>query len=280
MMNPADRYERIRKILIALDASPASQAALELAADLAARHKAELVGIYVEDINLLRSAELSFTEEVGHFSAISRQVDSHAVENELKAHARRIEEMLSSIAGKANLQWTFRRVRGLIPSELMEAAKETDLIILGKKGWSEGKQIGSTARMVAALAPGQSLILQHKVRPETPVLVVFDGSPDSMNTLKTAGRICSSGSTLTILVPAENESQAREIFSELQGWTEDKDFKIQFRWVNDLNSPRIANLALVTGCEIVILPARSKFINPENLINMVEKADCAVLLVR
>ena len=279
-MNEADRYGQMRRILIALDASPASQAALELAADLAARHKAELVGIYVEDINLVRSAELSFTEEVGHFSAISRQVDSLVLENELKAHARRIEEMLSSIAAKANLQWTFRRVRGLIPSELMEAAKETDLIILGKKGWSAGKQIGSTARMVAALAPGQSLILKHKVHPDTPVLVVFDGSTESMNALKTAGRICSSGSTLTILVPAENETKAREIFAELQGWTEDKDFKIQFRWAADLNSPRIANLALVMGCEIVILPAGSKYILPENLISMVEKADCAVLLVR
>ena len=122
-MPEAERIEEIRRILIALDASPASQAALELAAELAVRHQAELIGIYVEDINLLRSADISITEEVGGYSAISRRVDSQQIESELKAQARRIKEMLSSIAGRANLHWTFRSVRGLIPGELIAAAE-------------------------------------------------------------------------------------------------------------------------------------------------------------
>ena len=279
-MSAADKYDEIRRILIALDASPASQAALELAADLAVRHKAELVGIYVEDINLLRSAEISFTQEVGEFSAIPRRVDSRQVESEMKAHASRIEAMLSSIAGKANLQWTFRRVRGLIPGELMSAAEDTDLIILGKKGWSEGKQIGSTAQKLAALSPVQSIILEHKVRPETPVLVIYDGSPSSQNALKTASRICNPGSTLTILVLAENQAAAQELYDELKNWIEEQAFKIQFRWVNDLEGKRVPNLALISGCEIVILPAQSEYYQPQAIISMVESADCAVLLVR
>ena len=279
-MKAADKYDEIRRILIALDASPASQAALELAADLAVRHKAELVGIYVEDINLLRSAEISFTQEVGEFSAIPRRVDSRQVESEMKAHASRIEAMLSSIAGKANLQWTFRRVRGLIPGELMSAAEDTDLIILGKKGWSEGKQIGSTAQKLAALSPVQSIILEHKVRPETPVLVIYDGSPSSQNVLKTASRICNPGSTLTILVLAENQAAAQELYDGLKNWIEEQAFKIQFRWVNDLEGKRVPNLALISGCEIVILPAQSEYYQPQAIISMVESADCAVLLVR
>lgn len=279
-MSTADRFDEIRRILIALDASPASQAALELAADLAARHKAELVGIYVEDINLLRSAEISFTQEVGEFSAIPRRVDSRQVESEMKAHASRIEAMLSSIAGKANLQWTFRSVRGLIPGELMTAAEDTDLIILGKKGWSEGKQIGSTAQKLAALSPVQSLILEHRVRPETPVLVIYDGSESSQNALKTASRICTPGSTLMIIVPAENQAIAGELYAGLSTWIEEQDFQIQFRWVSDLKGKRISNLALISGCDIVVLPAQSEHFQPQTIISMVESADCAVLLVR
>jgi nucleotide-binding universal stress UspA family protein len=279
-MSPADRFDEIRRILIALDASPASQAALELAADLAERHKAELVGIYVEDINLLRSADFDFSEEVGEFSAISRRVNSQLMANEMKAHARRIEEMLSTIAGRANLTWTFRSVRGLIPGELIAAAENTDLIILGKRGWSEGKSLGSTARQLVSLSPVQSLILEHKVHPGTPVLVVYDGSPDSLNALKTAGRICSPGSKLTILVPAEDQQSAEEIYAGLERWITEQDFEIQFRWVSDLKGKRISNLALLSGCGIVILPAQSKHFKTEAIISMVEIADCAVLLVR
>jgi nucleotide-binding universal stress UspA family protein len=279
-MSASGSFDEIRRILIALDASPASQAALELAADLAVRHKAELVGIYVEDINLLRSAGISFTEEVGEFSGISRNVDSHQVEHELKAHARRVEKLLSSIAARANLQWTFRSVRGLIPGELLAAAEGSDMIILGKKGWSEGKQIGSTARMLAALSPVQSLILQRKVRLETPVLVIYDGSDESRKALNTASRVCSPGSMLTILVPAEKEQAASEIFESLGAWIEEQDFQVRFRWVNDLKGKRISNLALVSGCDLVILAAKSKYFEPHAIVSMVENADCAVLLVR
>jgi nucleotide-binding universal stress UspA family protein len=279
-MSAANRFNEIRRILIALDASPASQAALELAVNLAERHDAELVGIYVEDTNLLHSADISFTREVGEYSAIPRQVDSQVVEHEMKARARRIEEMLSAIAGRANLQWTFRKVRGLIPGELIAAAEEMDLIILGKKGWSEGRQIGSTARKLAALAPVQSLILEHKVRPETPVLVLYDGSADSINALKTAARICTPGSTLTILVPAKDQETAQHVYTELTDWIQEQDFEIHFRWVSDLKGKRISNIALLSGCEIIVLPAKSERFQPDSILSMVENADCAVLLVR
>jgi nucleotide-binding universal stress UspA family protein len=279
-MSAAGRFDEIRRILIALDASPASQAALELAAELAVRHEAELVGIYVEDVNLLRSAGISFTEEVGEFSAISRNVDSHQVEQELKAHARRIESMLSAIAARTNLRWTFRSVRGLISGELLAAAEGSDLIILGKKGWSEGKQFGSTARELATLSPVQSLILQHRVRPETPVLVIYDGSEGSHKALSAASRVCSPGSTLTVLVPADDEGTAKEIYSGLADWIEAQDFQVRFRWIDDLEGKRISNMALISGCDIVILAAQSEHFHPQAIVSMVEETDCAVLLVR
>lgn len=154
------------------------------------------------------------------------------------------------------------------------------MIILGKKGWSEGKQIGSTARMLAALSPVQSLILQRKVRLETPVLVIYDGSDESRKALNTASRVCSPGSMLTILVPAEKEQAASEIFESLGAWIEEQDFQVRFRWVNDLKGKRISNLALVSGCDLVILAAKSKHFEPHAIVSMVENADCAVLLVR
>ena len=81
-MNSADNLNNIRRILIALDASPASQAALDLAVELAVRYQAELIGIYVEDINILRSADIPFTEQFGIYSAASRQIDREIVQRD------------------------------------------------------------------------------------------------------------------------------------------------------------------------------------------------------
>lgn len=279
-MNSADRLNEIRRILIALDASPASQAALDLAAELAIRYQAELIGVFVEDINLLRSADIPFTEEVGTYSATSRQIDSSHIERELKAHARRVEQLLSSIARKANLRWSFRSSRGLIPSELMAAASDSDLIILGKTGWSGRNQIGSTAREVAVESPIQSLILMHKVRPGTPVMVLYDGSAASRNALVAARRIIHPDSTLTVLINAEGREAAQKMEKEVRETLESDDLSVNFRWVADIHGDRISQLAMISNCDVVVMPAQSDQFDPKTLVEMLDKADCAVLLVR
>ncbi|MGB7837261.1 MAG: universal stress protein, partial [Terrimicrobiaceae bacterium] len=60
----------IRRILVALDASAHSRAALEAACELALGLDAELSGLFVEDINLLRLAQLPFASEISYPSAL------------------------------------------------------------------------------------------------------------------------------------------------------------------------------------------------------------------
>ena len=55
----------VKRILIALDPSRRGQSALQAAAHLAAGTGAELAGLFVEDINLLRLAGLPFARELG-----------------------------------------------------------------------------------------------------------------------------------------------------------------------------------------------------------------------
>ncbi len=279
-MNAADKFEEIRRILIAIDASPASRAALELAAELALRYQAELVGIYVEDINLLRSADFPFTEEVGAFSGASREINSSHIERELRAHGRRVEQMLASIAKKANLRWTFLSTRGLIHSELLAATPGSDLIILGKSGWSGRKKIGSTARAVAVQSPIQSLILMHQVRPNTPVMVIYDGSTASKHALIAARRIIHPESYLMVLINAENQETALKLEKEIKDLFQGDEQNMKFRWSADIQGDRISQLALISDCDLVVLPARSDKFDPETLVAMLDKADCAVLLVR
>ena len=70
-MNESEPNLAIRRILIALDASTHSLAALHAAAEMAANMQAELIGLFVEDENLLHLAGLPFAQEVRSSSAES-----------------------------------------------------------------------------------------------------------------------------------------------------------------------------------------------------------------
>ena len=63
-MSERQEEDKIQRILVALDASTDSLAALDAAAKLAQCLQAELVGLFVEDVNLLYMAGLPFTREL------------------------------------------------------------------------------------------------------------------------------------------------------------------------------------------------------------------------
>ena len=75
----------IKQILVAVDGSPSSLSALENSVELAARLNAELVGLFVEDINLLRATQLPFTREISFFSSGLRRLEAAELERQLRA---------------------------------------------------------------------------------------------------------------------------------------------------------------------------------------------------
>ena len=91
----------IRRILVALDASTHSLAALETAAGLAARLEAELVGLFVEDINLLRAAELPFARETSFYSSSLRPLERGELEQGVNIVDLLVRAKLCSSKGEA-----------------------------------------------------------------------------------------------------------------------------------------------------------------------------------
>jgi len=65
---------KIRRVIVGLEPASRNAAKLEAAARLAARMEAELVGLFVENIDLLHFAGLPFAREVGFASATRREV--------------------------------------------------------------------------------------------------------------------------------------------------------------------------------------------------------------
>jgi nucleotide-binding universal stress UspA family protein len=279
-MAESEQEQKIRRILVALDASPHSLAALKLAADLAARLDAELIGIYVEDINLLRLAELQISREVGSHSARVREIDSQHIQRQLRAQARRARQALALLAESAELRWSFRTTRGLIPIELLSATDEADLVILGKAGWSKRKQLGSTAQTLVVQSSRHTLIIQSGIRKGRAVMVIYDGSEAGKKALEAAITMREDDNPLIVLISAENAEKINQLQTDVQEWAKDKGIKPEYRWLTVLDEATIARQVWSVGCGILVLPAESEFLPSEELLELLNETNCAVFLVR
>ena len=281
-MSEETRELIIRRILVALDASPHSQAALEAAAELAARFGAELQGLFVEDVNLLRLAELPFTREMGLFSPTRRRLDTQGVERQLRAQARRVHRALAVAAERAQVRWSFRVARGTIPTELLAAASEVDLIILGKAGWSlaRRRRLGSTARTVAFQAPSLTLILEEGARLGRPVLAVYDGSASARRALIAAAVLAKEDEGGLVVILADGPDAVRQLQGEAADWLGETAVEARYHSLARSSASKLAHIVRTEGCGTFVLPAGSELLQDEGLLALLDEVESPVLLVR
>ncbi len=273
----------LRHILVALDASSYSLVTLEAAAELAAGLKAELLGLFVEDINLLRLAELPFALEMGGFSTTRRRLDIREVERELRAQASRARRALALAAGRAQVPWSFRVARGVIAAELLTAASEADLVILGKVGWSltGRRHLGSTARAVLSQATCLTLILQEGVRLSLPILVVYDGSTIAQKALSAAIRLVrGKNGYLTVLILADGPDAARELQTNVAKWLRERGLEARYRWLVGADVQHLPRIVDAEGSGVLVLPGQRSRVQSEGLLVLLDEVTCPVLLVR
>ncbi len=277
MRQKVSNPDKIRRILVAIDASPQSLAALEAAAELAADLDAELVGIFVEDINLIRLAALPVVLETGEASARTRRLKSSRMDRQLRSQAARAAQAMAVAAGRAQVRWSFTVARGSIETELLQAASAADLFILGRAGWSGKRRLGSTARKLVAAGNNRTMIIERGERLLPTLMTVYDGSEQSKRALDTA---ISLGEYLAVGIVAEDEDHARALQSEVAAILDLLGLKARYRWLVRADTRELVNMLRTQEECILILPGESPLLEGKSLPEALDEFECPVLLVQ
>ncbi|MFQ5943061.1 MAG: universal stress protein [Anaerolineales bacterium] len=268
---------QIRRILVALDASPQSLAALEAAAELAAGLGAELVGVYVEDINLIRLAALPAVLEIGAASARSRHLDERRMTSQLRNQATRAAQAIAAVAGRSQVRWSFSVARGSIEAELLEAANEADLVVMGRSGWSGKRRLGSTASKLVAAGPNRTMVVERGERLVPTLMIVYDGSDRSQRALDTAIGL---GGYLAVGIVAEDEKRARKLQSEVAAKLNSQGVEARYRWLLRADTSELAKMVRTQEQCVLVLPSESPLLEGKSLPEALNEFQCPVLIVQ
>ena len=169
--------QAIRRILVAVDGSDQSLAALEAAATLAAQLEAELEALFVEDADLLRLADLPCGRVLSLLLLEAERTDRERMERQLRLQAARAQDAVRRRAAALGVRASFRAVRGEVVSEILAAAAGADLLTLGKAGRGRVRRVSSGSTLQAALAAGRPLLVAGDPSwAGQGLLAVYDGS--------------------------------------------------------------------------------------------------------
>jgi nucleotide-binding universal stress UspA family protein len=281
-MTPADRLEAMRRILVAMDASQGSLSALETATALAELVQAELEGLFIEDADLLALASLPFSREVRLTGGSIQALDLAALERDLAMQAMAARRAMQRAATRRKLRWTFRSVRGSVSGELAIAAREVDILCIGRRGQSplRSARLGNTIKAALENAP---VVLVAGAAGEIlagPVAVVVGPSGVPEAALRFASEVAGkSGHPLVVYLTGANSNVIEEQKRNVEGLLPE-GFPIRYRKIVASRVPEFFDILRAERQGLVICGANHDDVQREWLERMVAAVGCPVLVFR
>jgi len=273
----------LQRILVPLDASEHSMAALSAAAELASALGAELEGLFVEDIHLLQLCEFPFVREISLLGPSFRRIDRTETERHLKIRAEHLKRVLADVAKKFNVPWKFRVTRGGVSKEVLAASEEADLTILGRAGWSMARspRVGSTVRTVVSQGRGLTLIMQHGGRIQPSVQVLFTGSQLSEKALGVALDLGGQKDLfLVVLMVTHSQENLEPMQNRVKNIIAGRKVQASLHVLQDLDYGLISRLVRVHGPGPLFIPCEEPHLHGEALQTLIGSLENPVFLVR
>ena len=282
-MSKKEQELNIRRILVALDASTHSLAALQAAAKLAASLHAELIGIFIEDENLLHLAGLPFAHELRSPAAMRQPMSSDAMERQLHLQAAQARHAMEKAAEQENVQWSFRTIRGQVTPSVLSAALDADLVALGRvsRPLHSRSRLGSTARAAFMKTERSVLVMQQGSDLSYPVLVTYDGSAAARQALAAAAKLAHfSGDRLNVLLLSVEFEQATPLRDELSAWLDERSLSAEFHWLPEATVAKLVEVVRSAENCVLVLGGDNPLLSAEAIQELLDETDCPVMLVR
>jgi hypothetical protein len=276
--------KKAMRVLVVLDPAAPRPETLEALACLTGGRSVSLLGLYIEDADLLSLARLPFAREVRLGGGPLVALDSQAVTHALEAQAERVRRLFESASAALRLSSSFRVVRGNVEEELKRAALEADLLLIGRAGRGAGARNWQT-RVLGRL-PGKTrktvVYVQEAWHKGKATVVYHDGDEESRSALALAAHMANLEKTPLVVIIAAGptvEELAQTVRSQLRDWNIQAPVEI----VEPLGSAQSLEtwrrLLLRLDARVLVVPAGHPEIDDRLLAGLLDRLECSLIVV-
>jgi hypothetical protein len=267
----------VERIVVALDAASENRAAIGTAARLAARWKAHLHGVFVEDNDLIRLTHLPFAARQVTLGVGVEPLTLQQVERQLRVYAERARQDLAASAKRYGVEWSFEIVSDPAPV----GAATGDFFV----ACTATRPIGGHFRVecrwwtASEAGPAVRLLAHHDGDPHGAVAALLRGrGPASERLLGTAIRLAAANDARLVVICAPSLANA----VGFKTWLDERFAGYAVNVDLDLLPERAGLVRRIAElrCQLVAIEADADEAHPERLSEMVAQIACDVLVVR
>ena len=210
----------IKNILIPLDGSDHSKAALDYGLWMTEKFKGTLFGQHVIDTV---SIEGTFYHDISGSLGFEPYLDfSTKMREVLEERGKSILEKFSERCKQRGVPYATFLDMGIIPNEICERSKVADLVVLGHRGINEEFStglLGGTAESVTRRCPRPVFISNRKFKEIERPLLAYDGSQRASSAMESAAEFCTQLKLpLTVLNVPKDEKMGEKVLQEARAY--------------------------------------------------------------
>ena len=270
-MTRTSRKASLRHIVVTLNTPGSGRPALDVAVRLAAILGAELKGIFVEDINLIRLAGLPFLREFRPCSLAEEAISTQRMQRELRMLARHAEGMLEQAAREMGVSWSFHIWRGHAKAASLARDFGADILSLGR--------VSSLVSSRVRAASGQ--YARQPRETVNSICVLLSDSKQGMRAMTTACSLAKDpGARLTVLLPESRGRNKPGLKKKARAILELHEQAARFEKLAGTGVQSLTRAAETAGFSILIAAADHPMLQQASLDECLEALPCPVLLVR
>lgn len=272
----------VNRILVPVDSSSHSFAALQAAVTLADHYEAEIKGVFVEDIALLSLADMPFRQEVGEYSAILREISSDDLSRGISVQSKWVVTTFHKLINRSQINGEITILRGKVFEVIVEESKNCDLLIIGKSGKNilGKRRLGSTAKALIRKHQKSLLLVEEGNQIGYPLITLFDPSPLGEICLETARDLLGSGETLVVLLEEDEPNHYRKNRTALSEWASTNKINISVQNYTRRDFKQF--LGMINGLKngLLILPDLPQPPNNEIVALCLNKVSLPIFLIK
>lgn len=265
------------RVIVAVGPTAADPLALAAAARLARAAGAELTALFVEDVNLLRLAELPIAFEISTTSATPRRLAASDVERAFKSQADESRRALIEVASTLRLDLTFEIARGRPERVLLEASGQQDLVVLASAAVRTLTHASAANVIRIALRAPSRGVHARRLQPVSAVLQSVSTAP---RMLAAAHTLAQAAAVELILLLDEHAPQGKELSAIVDAWLREHEAAARVTLLSDLIPANVAKLIANEGSHALFWPGDGEPDIAAEIDALLEAISCPLILVR
>lgn len=279
MPKNSDKRTRFKKILVAVDHAKQTGNALETAVLFAKVTEAKIHGLYVREEHWGRlTPSATFINE---FTGKAQSLEENRLDQKIEAIARRLERRVKAITHRHEITQTWQSVRGRVIEEILKAAKEADLITIGRRGGSTlaQKRLGSTAKAIIERSKKPVLVLAEKPLAEKPIIAIYDESSESHEGVALALSIAEQNKNPLLILALFNKDDDENRNKELERLVDNAPVPINVATLTQRTIGNFIHFIQRQNPGLIIIPKKQPLLKEEAAEMLLHYLRCSMLFM-